>query len=72
MEALLKVERELSDELRAELDRMRTHLAYLLRKSFGRSSEKLTKEIEQLQLILEEAEMMGAAEWHRHHAQTGY
>ncbi len=61
LQALLEVERELSDELRAELDRMRAHLAYLLRKSFGRSSEKLNTEIEQLQLILEEAEMMGAA-----------
>ena len=61
LQSLLQVERELSNELRAELDRMRSHLAYLLRKQFGRSSEKLTTEIEQLQLILEEAEMMGAA-----------
>jgi len=45
----------------AELEQLRMQVARLRRMAFGRSSERLTREADQLELGLEEAEAEAAA-----------
>ena len=45
----------------AELEQLRMQVARLRRMAFGRSSERLTREADQLELGLEEAEVEAAA-----------